>query len=163
MLAQFSATNDPAIAERTAKVCLMIPTSKEELAHAAKLAETAIPVGQDHSRAAYFRFVKGLAEYRSGNFEEAAGWTERALEQASVDYNRDVQTYAVLAMAQYRLNRADEAHAALGKAGKVAEGKIARRGSGDLGPDWHDWTIAHILLREAKGLVEGLGTSNEKK
>jgi len=56
---------------------------------------------------------------------------------------------------QYRLNHADEARAAMGKAGEIAEGKLAKRGSGDLGPDWHDWIIPQILLREARGLIEG--------
>ena len=155
MLARFGATNDPAMAERAAKVCLMAPTSIEELAEAAKLAETAVTLGKDHSWAAYFQFVKGLAEYRSGNFEKAAEWTKMALEQAGEVFTRDVQAYSVLALAQYRLNHADEARAALSKAGEIAEGKLAKRGSGDLGPDWHDWIIAQILLREARGLIEG--------
>ena len=66
-----------------------------------------------------------------------------------------MQAQAVLAMAQQRLSRADEARAALAKANEIAQTKLAKRGSGDLGPEWKDWIIAHTLLREAKELIEG--------
>jgi hypothetical protein len=46
---------------------------------------------------------------------------------------RGVQAYTILATAQQRLNRADEARAALGKAAEIADVKLASCGSGDLG------------------------------
>ena len=32
---------------------------------------------------------------------------------------------------------------------------------GDTGPGWNDWIIAHVLMREAKGLIEGGGSDNQ--
>ena len=63
-------------------------------------------------------------------------------------------------MALQRLNRTDEARAALSKATKIAEEKLPKRSSGDLGGAWNDWIIAHTLLREARGLTEGGGAES---
>ena len=153
MLARFGTTNDPAIAERTAKACLLLPLDGADLAAASKLAETAVTLGKDDAWVAYYQSAKGLAEYRLANFAQAVEWTRKALGQPGI-YSRDIQAYSVLALALHRLNQAGEAREALSKATELAGAKLPRLDSGDLGPDWHDWIIAQILLREAKGLIE---------
>jgi tetratricopeptide (TPR) repeat protein len=155
MLARFGTTNTPPIAERTAKVCLLLPLNGADLAAASNLAETALTLGKDDPRAAYYQFAKGLAEYRKANFAQAAEWTQKALRRASIDHNRDVQACSVLAMALHRLNKAGEAHEALSEAAEIAGAKLPRLDSGDLGPAWHDWIIAQTLLREAQALIDG--------
>ena len=162
MLARFGTTNDPPIAERTAKVCLLLPLDGADLAAAAKLAETAVTLGKDDAWVAYYQFAKGLAEYRQANFAQAVEWTRKALGQPGTDYSRDIQAYSVLAMALHRLNQAGEAREALSKATELAGAKLPRLDSGDLGPDWHDWIIAQTLLREAKALIEGAAKENDK-
>ena len=152
MLARFGTTNDPPIAERTAKACLLLPLDGADLVAAAKLAETAVTLGKDDAWIAYYQSAKGLAEYRQANFAQAIEWTGKALRQPGI-YSRDIQAYSVLALALHRLNQAGEAREALSKATELARSKLPRLDSGDLGPDWHDWIIAQILLREAKGLV----------
>ena len=116
-------------------------------------------LGKDHAWVAYYQFGKGLAEYRQANFAQAVEWTQQALRQGGTDYNRDLQaqaqTYSVLAMALHRLNRGSEAREALSKATELAQAKLPRLDSGDLSPNWHNWIIAHTLLREAKALIEG--------
>ena len=96
-----------------------------------------------------------MAEYPQANFAQAVEWTRKVLSQSGTVYSRDVQAYSVLAMALQRLNRAGEAREAWSKATELAEAKLPRLDSGDLGRDWHDWLIAHTLLREAKALIEG--------
>jgi WD40 repeat protein/tetratricopeptide (TPR) repeat protein len=155
MLARFGATNDPNIAQRTAKVCLLLPLDGADLAAATKLAETAVTLSKDDPSAAYYQFAKGLAEYRQTDFAQAVEWTQKALRQPDTDYNRDVQAYSVLAMALHRLNKTGEAREALSKATELAGAKLPRLDSGDLGPNWHNWIIAQTLLREAKVLIEG--------
>jgi hypothetical protein len=78
------------------------------------------------------------------------------------EYNRDIQAYSVLALALHRLNQAREAREALSKATELAGAKLPGLESGDRGPDWHNWIIAQTLLREARGLIEGGGTSSGK-
>ena len=53
--------------------------------------------------------------------------------------------------------------ATVNSSGELAEAKLAKRGSGDLGPAWNDWITAHTLMREAKGLIEGGGAANGKQ
>jgi tetratricopeptide (TPR) repeat protein len=155
MLSRFGTTNAPHIAERTAKVCLLLPLDGADLAAASKLAETAVTLGKYHAWVAYFQFAKGLVEYRQANFAQAVGWTQKALSQLDTDYSRDIQAYSVRSMAHHRLNQAGEAREALSKATELAGAKLPRLDSGDLGPDWQDWIIAQTLLREAKALIEG--------
>ena len=162
MLARFGTTNTPPIAEQIAKACLLFPLDGADLAAATKLAETAVTLGKDDPRVAYYQFAKGLAEYRQTNFAQAVEWTRKALVQSGTDYNRDVQAYSVLAMALDRLNQAGEAREALSNATQLAGAKLPKLDSGDLGPAWYDWIIAHRLLREAKALMEGAAKENDK-
>ena len=70
-------------------------------------------------------------------------------------WQRDVAACSVLAMAQHQLKQTDEARVALAKAIELARTKLPQLGRDNLDQDWVDWLIAHILLREAKALVNG--------
>ena len=84
------------------------------------------------------------------------GLTDRyRLGATSPDWSRDGAAYSVLAMAQYQLKRSDEARAALAKGVDIVNSKLPKLQNGALGENWIDWLIAHILLREAKALIEG--------
>jgi tetratricopeptide (TPR) repeat protein len=125
------------------------------------LAETAITAGKDDSRVADYQLVKALAEYRESKYGKAVEWSEKALDPSGTNYNRGVQAGAVLAMAQQRLGQTNEARTALAKAKQIAETKLPKPGSGDLGPDWQDWIISHTLLREAQDLIEAPSSAAE--
>jgi len=161
MLARFGAMNDPPIAERIAKASLLLPAVGADLASASTLAGRAAGAGQDHPWLAYFQLVKGLAEYRQGRFTEAAAWTKKALASPGV-YERDAQAYAVLATAHYHAGQSNEAKAALAKAKEITDTKLPKLDGTSPGAGFHDWLMAHILVREAKGLIEG-GAAGEKK
>jgi hypothetical protein len=66
---------------------------------------------------------------------------------------RGLELHAVLAMSQYRLHHPDAARDALEKASRI-EQKLPHLDRGDLGDIWSDWIIGHILLKEAKELIE---------
>jgi hypothetical protein len=70
-------------------------------------------------------------------------------------WQRDVAAWAVLAMAQHRLQQTEQARTALAKALELAQTKLPQLGSDNLEQDWVDWLIAQILLREAKALLAG--------
>lgn len=72
-------------------------------------------------------------------------------------FDLDVQGYMVLAMAQFRLGQVPEAQAALAVGKEIFKTKMPKAGSGDLGASYHDWLIAHILMREATDLIERQG------
>jgi hypothetical protein len=80
-------------------------------------------------------------------------WMQKVLSHAGDDPARDVEACMVLAMAQYRFKQAGAAGAAFAKGVDIAERKLPKADSGDLG-NWVDWIFAHALMREAKALIE---------
>jgi tetratricopeptide (TPR) repeat protein len=153
-LARFGSTQNPAVAGRLAKACLILPGSGVNLEAAARLAETAVSLGRSDPNFPAFQFSKGLAEYRQGRFAGAVEWEQKALATEPNDL-RDAEAWMVLAMAQCQLKRTEEAHAALAKGGEIIDTKLPKLESGDIGRDWRNWIIAHTLLKEAKELIEG--------
>jgi hypothetical protein len=119
------------------------------------MAETAVNAPTNHSDMTWFRFAKGLAEYRQGHFAGAAEWMQKVLSHAGADFNRDVEAYMVLAMAHYQTKHSEEAGVTLAKGLEIAEKKLPKLDSGDLGGGWLDWIIAHALMAEAQALIEG--------
>jgi tetratricopeptide (TPR) repeat protein len=162
MLARFGATDDLPTVSRIAKGAMLLPLAAADLTAASKLAETAVTVGRNDARAAYFQFVKGLAEYREGRFATAAEWAKKALNKPSEDSQRDAQAYAVLAMAYHQLGQTNEARAILANAKEVTDTKLPKADSGDLGEAWNNVLIARILLREANTLIGGGGSAGSK-
>ncbi|HXJ60719.1 MAG TPA: tetratricopeptide repeat protein [Verrucomicrobiae bacterium] len=151
---RFKTTANPVIAERIAKLCLILPGSGADLETVAKLADTAANVGTNHEWIGWFNFSKGLAEYRQGHFANAIEWAQKALAKAGEDLSRDVVTYIVLAMAQHQLKQTDESRANLAKGLQLADAKLPKLITGDLGDGWDDVVLAWTLMREAKLLVE---------
>jgi len=156
ILAKFSGSNDPFIADRMAKDSLILAPSGADLAVVAQLADTAVTAGKSQSALPYFQFSKGLAEYRQSNFTSAVEWMHKSIEKRSFpnDTNRFVEAYMVLAMAEHQLKHADEARAAFDKGTQMAD-QLKKLESGDIGSGWRDWIIAHALMKEANALIEG--------
>ena len=68
--------------------------------------------------------------------------------------NNDVK-HRTLAMAQHQLNQTEQARVTLVKGLEIAEARFPKAGKASLDEQWHDWIIAHVLMREAKALIEG--------
>jgi tetratricopeptide (TPR) repeat protein len=163
-LERFGQTLDHATADCIAKDCLILPDSGPDLKTIARLADTALR-GQSPQGLKGSQFCKGLAEYRLGNFAEAAQWTQEVLsEKSEVPLRvfrtvegfpgRDAAALAVLAMAQQQSKQTGEAQATLAKGLEVAKTRLGKPGTTDLDSTWVDWVIAHALLREARALIE---------
>jgi serine/threonine-protein kinase len=143
LLARFRTTNNPYFAERTARECLLLPASEDELRQAVTLigrAATADPP-TDAWDQPYIMFAQGLAEYRQGRLDRALsalpGGAPGALGASS------------------RLVRAMSLH----RSGQVAEARKTLAGA-VLNYDWRarqapdqDGWICHVLGREAEGLI----------
>jgi hypothetical protein len=99
------------------------------------------------------QFCKGLAEYRQGHYAPAADWMRRVLQAKAKRARRTVEAYAVLAMAEYRENHPQAAHAALANAIEIAETEMPSTEHRDLTSGFQDWLIAFALIREAKTLI----------
>jgi tetratricopeptide (TPR) repeat protein len=156
MLARFGATKDPNYAQRTAKACLLLPLTGEDLATIASLADSALSAGRNTWR----DYTKGLAEYRQGHYDSAVKWTEQVLAKpASATPTAYDLLYAqdsmVLAMAHYHSGQTNDARAVLAKGVEIIETKLPKLENGDLGVYWVDWIITRALMAEAKALIEG--------
>jgi eukaryotic-like serine/threonine-protein kinase len=154
IIRHFGATNNPVVAERSAKDCLILPPSESDLPAIAKMTDTAIAAGADHRFWTHFQFVKGFAEYRQAHFSSAAEWLQKVVGQTG-DMYRTVQAHMVLAMTQQKLNQPEAARATLASGIDLADRRFPKAGRASLDQQWNDWIIAHALIREARALIEG--------
>ena len=150
ILGQFARSSDPAIAERMARDCMILPPPAADLETIGKMVDTAVAAGPRHQFWDYFQFVKGLYEYRHGHFAGAAEWLQKVVEHEG-DPNRTVAACMVLAMSQHQLNQVNEARLTLARGLKIADARLGRPGS----PQWNDQIAAQTLMSEAKALIEG--------
>jgi hypothetical protein len=170
MLQRFGSTDDPEIADRTAKACLLAPKAVGDLGPVFKLADRAVTGTENHGYNGWFLLTKGLAEYRAGHYAAVVDWLNRIAPEADA-MNRDAAVLAVLAMAKYRLSLAPgadesqligEARAALKQAQTILAEKMpdprAGRPFGTNGPfrvgDIPDWVRARLLTREAETALD---------
>jgi len=156
--------------EMIAKACMTLPSSGADLSTVEKLAEGALVAGaaENNPYLSYRQFAKGLVEYRQGRFASTVDWMRKSIDDPfyGAGHMRYVSSYMVLAMAQHQLKQHDDARAAFAKGIEIAEAKLPKFESGDLGTEWYwrDWIIAHALMKEATALIEGqaFGRTNRK-
>jgi eukaryotic-like serine/threonine-protein kinase len=144
LLTRFGATTNPFDAERTARACLLLPGTADELRQSAALTERAIAEREgDRWAHPYFQFVHGLARYRQGQFDRAISTIRGDASSVLGPAPR-----LVLAMALYRSGRAAEARETLAAA-VLAHDWRAKQVHAD---DQNGW-IYHVLRREAETLI----------
>ncbi len=157
LLDRFRGTESAAIANRVAKAALLLPLPGEGLNDALALAELAITRTNESPGLLHWRLnAAALARYRAGHWdgaEEAAARAVTLAREAPHPVN-EAASSLVLALARHRLGETDAARRALDEgAGLVAEHwPEPDRGLGD---SWHDILITHLLLREARAIIEG--------
>src|SRR6266404_6108359 len=158
MVGRFKGTIDASAADQVAKDCLILPSSGADLRDVAALAEFAVTAGKGQGAYTFYLCTKARSDYRQDRFEEAVARTSVILEDPFPYTQAEGAT--VLAMAQFRLGRIEEARAALAKLETVVREKLPPPGNRDLGHDWKDWIVAHVLLDEARTLIEGASSTN---
>ena len=154
ILATFgSITNDPRIADRMAKSCLILPPDDQALGTVANLADITVTFDANSADNPWFQFCKGFAEYRLGNFDIAADWMHVVFDHINEGSHRDVEAYMVLAMALQRYNRPQEAADAFAKGTSLAARRLRSVERGDIDSGWTDWVLAKALMREAQQVL----------
>ncbi len=159
---RFSGTKDLRSADMVAKACSLDPRAGVKLEPVAEAAETAVTLGKDSEYFHWFALCKSMVEYRQGHFAGAINWAQKELAAAQRPADCDAATYSVLAMAQKQTGQASAAQEALIAATKLIDGKLPKLDSDDLGHQWENVLIAHLLLREAQALIQpnaALGTN----
>jgi serine/threonine-protein kinase len=138
LLTRFGTSTTPVVAERTARACLLLPLSGEDLSKAGSLAAFAARANPSYS---YFQFVKGFAEYRQGHHD-------RAIAILRGDASRMPGPLPLLVLSM-----------ALHSTGKKAEARQTFA-SAMLNHNWRenqvrdqDGWINHVLRREAERML----------
>jgi serine/threonine-protein kinase len=143
LLDRFGASTDPSIAEPVSRACLLLPAPEAELRKAAALADCAVAAKASVPDwiYRYFRFAKGLAEYRQGRLDSAisvmAGEASKVMGPAP---------RLIVAMAQHRQGRPQQARKTLAAAIVAFDWSASQADTRDI------W-ISHILRREAEALI----------
>jgi tetratricopeptide (TPR) repeat protein len=135
-LDQFGSTTDPEVAERMALDCLILPASDEVVQRAVKMLDDTAATPPRPSA----EFVKGLAEYRQGQFARAAARLEKAVD-FQVNSNAAKQARLILAMAHSKLGKADDTPIINDKEFSLSGG------------DWNEQMTTLLFAREARGII----------
>jgi WD40 repeat protein len=151
MLERFASTDDPNIAERSAKTCCIAPDAVSDYGPVVQLAERALNLLDVHGHRRAFLLARGMADYRYGNYEGAVDWLRQSLAPGKATPLMDALANLFLAMAHHRLGEFKDAQEAFARAKALAEQ------SPSLDSDryiWADWQRFHIVRREADELLQ---------
>jgi serine/threonine protein kinase/WD40 repeat protein len=150
MLERFGGTDDPNIAERTAKTCCIGPDAVSDYRPVVQLAERALNLLDVHGHRRAFLLARGMADYRCGNYEGAVDWLHQSFATGKQTPLLDALANLFLAMAHHRLGEFKDAQVAFAQAKALAEK------SPSLDSDhyiWADWQRFHIVRHEAEELL----------
>jgi serine/threonine protein kinase len=134
-LDRFAQTSDPALAERLALSCLLLPASDEETRRIITMLDTTASTPPRPAA----ELAGGLAEYRQGQFKRAAARLEPVVDNQQ-NTNAQNQARLILAMAKAKL-------AQPGRPDTVKQNEVFLHG-----PDWNEQMITAVLAREAENI-----------
>ncbi len=143
LLDRFGAAQDPSVAERVARACLLLPPTDEEMRKATALIGRALAHKRPKSSAISpnLIFIKGLADYRQGRLDDSMSIMEGPARSAL-----DPAPRLVLAMAQHKLGQEDKALATLAAAVLAIDWRVSEARDPEM------WMF-HALRREAEAMI----------
>ncbi len=159
MVAFAKGGNDSQVADRTAKVCCILPsTDKAELKAALALGRTAVKIDKSGE---WNLVALGMAEYRNGNFATAdEALVAVAHAKAGPNHARAVGTAAFYrAMSLFRQGKADEARKLATEAVATMKPFPKDENNPISGNDPHNDLILWLAFKEAKALIKFDATS----
>ena len=168
-ITRFSGTTDPSAAEQIIKNSLILPPEEgvlHQLQPYIQVVKEAIEKEESNpDQNGYYLGWRTLSislyEYRCGHLDEAIYSGRRSLNEYE-DQNppRVAMDHLVIAMAYAKQGKQIEAREELSLGRNLTQthfpsgtGRISAWGSAPNGV-WHDWVIAHLLLKEAEHLTE---------
>lgn len=163
MLQRFGQTDEPFVAERTAKVCLLLPDAVADQKLVQQLAQRAVTGTEQHLAYVWFQITKAMAEYRAGQFERSIKWLrESQMDSHATLGGGKALGHLFLAMAHYRLGRADEARAELTKATALIDAEVRNWNPDEGKVGGPDWFMAMVVRREAEALIHSPAPPSKK-
>jgi tetratricopeptide (TPR) repeat protein len=156
LLTTYGGTTNVYVADQVAKACLLVPGTAKNMDEVGRLADFSVTGGtQDQDAMPFFEVCKALSEYRQGHYDQAIEWAQQPLKIPG-NFSHG-QAYAVLAMADWRLGKLDEARTMLAGGEEVAPRSMPASIAEDPGNAWQAWLFARIQLDEATALIQPKG------
>jgi tetratricopeptide (TPR) repeat protein/serine/threonine protein kinase len=154
--ARWRSTNTNWQADQAMKTCLLHPGAMMDVKELAQLAERAVAGDKKQALYAWFLVGRGLYDLRAGHFADALAACRESRRRAP-ETKSDARALTALnlvieAMALHRSG--DEAGAKSTLAEARSHLDLHVPGIDGAG-NWHDWLAAHLLYREAEGLIAG--------
>jgi serine/threonine protein kinase/Tfp pilus assembly protein PilF len=156
-LSHFGGDSETSVAMAVGHDCLLLPLPAPSLQAIRRIADTAAKDLRTNTLADVL-FVKGLVEYRLGNYSEARGWLEKAVATDGSRYH-NMESLFALAMAQFQLKQLDQARQTLAEGTSYAARKLPKPGDDEFGDRWKEALAVQVLSREATQLIEDRSVS----
>jgi serine/threonine protein kinase len=112
----------------------------------------------------FFYYVAGLADYRAGQYEQAATKLQQALDDRG--WRSRTIVYPALAMAHHRCGHTDEARDAFASAEQTIDQwtkEIVRAPVGKMPLLWFEWLESRLLYREASIVLTGFAPADDPR
>jgi WD40 repeat protein/serine/threonine protein kinase/tetratricopeptide (TPR) repeat protein len=163
MLKRFGESDQLVTCRRTAMTCLLVADAGVDRQLPLQLADRGVAGSGSQTNDKWFPLVKGMADYRAGQFASAIGWLEKSLTPGAENIYLDGTAYLFLAMAHHGLRHGEEAQQALNKARYLMNERFPKADRGQtLGAAWAEWLRFHIVRREAEALVKTTAVESPK-
>jgi tetratricopeptide (TPR) repeat protein len=157
-LRRFGKSNDAQTAERTAKVCGLLPLTDDEKTVLIELAKRATAAGADAGIAQWAHLARALVSHCVGDFssavEHAQSARERDASNASLTTYVQVCSRLVEAIAQQKLGRKEEAERLLTEAELMIPTDLPDIEHSNPDGQFHDLVICKHLQKEAQVLIK---------
>ncbi len=158
LLARHADTTDPMWAERTAKVCLLLPVVGEDLDAASRMAAFSVKLDEHHWGMPYAQVANAMAAFRRGEFQVCIEWCDKVLTKESDNvWFRNTQAIFMRSMSLSSLNQYEEAQS------DFERGQVILMSAQDsakkrlvIDSDWHDLAISELIQQEAEKLLAEL-------
>jgi tetratricopeptide (TPR) repeat protein len=155
VLTRFESTKNNMEAERALKTGLLFPDSKLDPLMQSRLAEIAVSGDPKQGSYHWFLFAKGLYNYRTGKYTDAlTAFRESRRRTPKSEGIADPLTAMNLIGAAMALHQTGD-QAAARRTLTEAQSRLDFFVPGIDTTEWHDWLAAHLLYREAEGLIAG--------
>jgi tetratricopeptide (TPR) repeat protein len=154
LLSMYGTTTNYLTADDVAKACLFLPDEKVDLNAVGRLADETVVLGsRDDGAMPFLGLCKALSEYRRANYSDAADWAQKSLDNPRPEPHG--YACAVLAMADWKLGKGNDAHAMLAAGEVLTPHSMPKSIVDDPGNAWLFWLYARIQLDEAEALIQG--------
>src|SRR5262249_50121096 len=149
ILEKTAKAENPDVAERAARFCLLFPLEPDLLKVACNLADFAAKAGYPNSGLGWRQLTKSLADYRPGRLKECIEWADKVLATATRQdlpgWNHERERNRIAAASLIKVNayssfgQPDNFKAASDSALLLIRNELPQPDNIDIGREWQDW------------------------